>query len=177
MPLMTRLPRILLNAVTVVSLILCVMTAVNWLTTLQADPLALAVPQATVGRVGVHGANGQIQVGWVADGPWVTSWVFPVPNNLTLTPAETCQWHAAGFGFDASGQFGQQYRIVAPHWFVILLTGALPLLWLVRQHQAHHAARGRLCPACGYDLRATPDHCPECGTAPPAGRRAVECPG
>jgi hypothetical protein len=36
-----------------------------------------------------------------------------------------------------------------------------------RSIQGRRAARGR-CPACGYDLRATPDRCPECGTVPTA---------
>jgi hypothetical protein len=59
-----------------------------------------------------------------------------------------------------------------PYWLPILLASLLPL---VRAHRARHRRRRlreqTLCPACGYDLRATPDRCPECGrpaTALPA---------
>jgi hypothetical protein len=36
--------------------------------------------------------------------------------------------------------------------------------WLRRQHRRRARLRSGLCPACGYDLRASTDRCPECGT-------------
>lgn len=61
---------------------------------------------------------------------------------------------------------GLQYRQVAlPIWFMITITAAPPLtIWTSRRKWLRdHRVRNRLCPACGYDLRATPDRCPECG--------------
>ena len=43
-------------------------------------------------------------------------------------------------------------------------------LWLggVMRRLEEEQQPGRLgCPKCGYDIRATPERCPECGTAPP----------
>jgi hypothetical protein len=59
------------------------------------------------------------------------------------------------------------FRVVTlPHWSIIAAGAALPLLWLVaRLRDRRRRLRGERnqCPACGYDLRATPGRCPECG--------------
>jgi hypothetical protein len=61
------------------------------------------------------------------------------------------------------------FRVMfVPLWAPIVLTGALPLLWIRRTLYRRAARRRGLCPQCGYDLRATPERCPECGAAPAA---------
>jgi hypothetical protein len=84
-------------------------------------------------------------------------------------------------GVSADGRFGTAIAVVDPvngrtfsmfqrddyymSWAVTF--GVLPFVWLVlwairrevRRHNPH------ACPACGYDLRASPERCPECGTA------------
>ena len=53
-----------------------------------------------------------------------------------------------------------------PLWFVLGVFAVLPATraWLVIR-RIRRRRRG-LCLACGFDLRATPDRCPECGIAP-----------
>ncbi len=57
-----------------------------------------------------------------------------------------------------------------PYWMVILFFCPLPTFWLRRQfRQRQHRRRlaDGLCVTCGYDLRASPARCPECGSDPP----------
>ena len=56
----------------------------------------------------------------------------------------------------------------APHLMVITVLGILPVLWAFRRQRRNRprpqALVEGLCPNCGYDMRETPDRCPECGT-------------
>ena len=50
-----------------------------------------------------------------------------------------------------------------PYWLLALMTLLLPSWWVWRYRRIRREARRGLCRDCGYDLRATPDRCPECG--------------
>ena len=53
----------------------------------------------------------------------------------------------------------------------------LPAVWVgaaaARWHKRSARLRQRLCPGCGYDLRATADRCPECGAQPVVAGRSL----
>lgn len=76
-------------------------------------------------------------------------------------------WTRFGFGVqhDLQNDCSDQITIAAPHWFIVLLTFLLPALCVKRFRLGLGRAQG-ICKGCGYDLRATPDRCPECGAVP-----------
>jgi hypothetical protein len=87
---------------------------------------------------------------------------------------------ARGYGIPAgntSYHFIARSRSVHLSWALIITIASLPalVLLLLRYRRRRLIARGR-CAECGYDLRATPDRCPECGalaavTSSPQSRR------
>ena len=47
---------------------------------------------------------------------------------------------------------------------VVSLAAVVPAIWLARRWgRRRHIAGRHPCAGCGYDLRATPERCPECG--------------
>jgi hypothetical protein len=77
-----------------------------------------------------------------------------------------------GFGqtrFSNTGVLGtHSYRgITVPFWMVPLALILFFVGWYLMRRRPSKLWRIQgLCPSCGYDLRASPSRCPECGAAP-----------
>ena len=62
------------------------------------------------------------------------------------------------------GMGGTRYTVLlAPCWSLAAAFSVAPPLWLLTRFRRARRQRARVCPGCGYDLRASPDRCPECG--------------
>ena len=104
-------------------------------------------------------------------------------KHVRITPAKRAEprwrphpdrqgWSRWGFAFERHWMYYDDpppsfyCRLNVPYWGIALLAlapGAIPWMWGVSRRARRR--RRVQCPACGYDLRATPNRCPECGTA------------
>jgi hypothetical protein len=80
--------------------------------------------------------------------------------------------HVNAFGFGRehlSGSHGTsriEFRsILVPAYLPFALTALPPAAWLSLTWRHRQRASQNLCPTCEYDLRGTPERCPECGVA------------
>jgi hypothetical protein len=59
------------------------------------------------------------------------------------------------------------------HWPFIVAAAVLPAAWWIARARRRRRVACGLCVECGYDLRASPDRCPECGNEVAAAAAAV----
>jgi hypothetical protein len=160
---MRRLPRILLNAATVVSMVLCLAT--------------VAALSGLAPRSG-HVRFWRFAGGWVLQQHRYTAIVImarphQVDDGWRWAQEDARRWYdrqdAVGLTRTAStpvrtGAYEvAQYAAWAPPWLWALATGLLPTSRVVLRRKSRRPNGAGRCAACGYDLRASPDRCPECG--------------
>jgi hypothetical protein len=174
--------RRLFNFAAVVSLIWCVASAMLWARSYhrrdefsrQRGPIQQQI-SSDFGRIGY--VIFHIQPSLEQDYGWRWSSFHPLSHSLVSGPYE--QFERCGVGW-ARGQMsvqlqGRTYTMTAREWsvryWVIGVVAAVLLLlpaWRLRAEllimRRHIRARAGRCTFCGYDLRATPQRCPECGT-------------
>jgi hypothetical protein len=69
---------------------------------------------------------------------------------------------------DRSFQIGNPYVtsvVSIPDWFLVLIFLIMPTMLILKRYLRRPKKNKGLCAVCEYDLRASPDRCPECGRA------------
>jgi hypothetical protein len=120
-------------------------------------------------------ASGQLNVQrQIIETNYRSEWYRP-GVRITRGEADTTD---RGFHWDSYGKVAEQsvYRKFVfdlPAWSVAAMLSILPSFRVIkfiigRARRRRLSPKRGLCLRCGYDLRATPDRCPECGVVPKA---------
>jgi hypothetical protein len=186
-----RFKGLLLNVLTALSLLLCAAMASLWVRsyfvsdalfrqffTKPDDTIAWTREVVHVGRGGIGFARVVQTVDWYpndAYGEAIRQRVFPLvaPHraasptypSFDVSPREpTLGFRLDWYRFKRGNKLVGLFQWIVPLWCPFLLFLAEPArrAWRWRRERTLRSRAG-LCAVCGYDLRATPGQCPECG--------------
>jgi hypothetical protein len=179
--------RRLLHLLTALSLLLCVVVATLWLRSsmgMQAHAFS-----SDTGKGCVASDAGGVALAYLHEGITATAETSPVFWDWASATQGGGLLTKLGFGHGTVSAYRQvpmlsgiailgrlfqtpvaaQY-VRVPWWSLLLATALAPTGRLLSVARRRRRTRRSLCASCGYDLRATPDRCPECG----AGRDAAK---
>jgi hypothetical protein len=175
-----RLRRILLNALTALSLILLAATVALWVRSYwQAQYLGWSDGSQFYGGLSVAGLL-RLEHGTYGDSSPGFSYVtYPHKGRSGLWselgardrrggPLKRIGFGSSKIDYDLDGK-KMRYSLYLSHWSLAALLVIAPAIrsrQILRRRRAAALTRRQRCVVCGYDLRATPDRCPECGTVP-----------
>jgi hypothetical protein len=204
---MRRIGRHILNALTAISFLVCLGSAVMWVRSSRvAESISRELPKSIL-RIStsrcslwvyserIYDPGNSADCSWGDANGWtyqrghdMETWVafaelnhfMPTfhrpPIRMKVSDIDV-RWGSVHLARTDNGSHGWPsitHLVVVPLYSIALLTCLPPLLILVprvsRWHRRRLRDREGRCLRCGYDVRATPHRCPECGNVPDAQR-------
>jgi hypothetical protein len=134
--------------------------------TSAVDMLPAKIPQPGVGRWDYKEFPALGAVSYIP--PVSTVFLNLSPISFTESGLGAVHWRSpsyTGMAGDAGGWVSKDTYFV-PLWAFVAMFAILPAVWHTALARRQMRRMAGCCLKCGYDLRATPDRCPECGTVP-----------
>jgi hypothetical protein len=116
----------------------------------------------------VGGNAVRLSGGWVYCNDPTGQMILALRRRVQPESPRNLVWRAGPTNRNRDRSFVIRLATRVPLGVPATLLGILPATWSVRRLRTRGRRPRGSCVRCGYDLRATPDRCPECGTIPPA---------
>lgn len=166
--------RRLFNFAAAVSLALCVVVCALWVrSTSRFDQYEFAYRKRPYNVSSTEGRIGIIRLGRGFSVAKAEFSSMPTPDNGGMTwlrgllkDQNTTRLAGIFYGSGASNLGTGSWWVGVHFGVIVLLLAVAPGHWIIARARRRLRSATGACANCGYDLRATPERCPECGAEP-----------